>query len=51
MRRLNLMLFVIVVAIIIFSLVRAVSGTLSQQKRHEPKRNPATSAQVAAQHG
>jgi hypothetical protein len=50
MRRLNLMLFVIVVAIILFSVVRAFFGTASQ-KRHEPRRGPAATAQATAKRG
>ena len=49
MRRLNLMLFVIVVAIILFSVVRAVFGT--SQKRPEPRRGPAATAQATAKRG
>ena len=50
-RRVNLILFVIVVAIILFSVVRAVVGPSDQGKRPEPRRGPAAAAQATARHG
>ncbi len=50
MRRLDLMLFIIVVAIILLSLLRAVSGS-PQGKQHEPRRGPAAVTQTAAKRG
>jgi hypothetical protein len=51
LRRVNLIIFVIVVAIILFSVVRAILDPADQGKRPEPRRGPAAAAQAVARHG
>jgi hypothetical protein len=51
MRRMNLILFVIVVVIILFSVVRALFEASPEQRQHEPKHTPAASAQTTLKHG